>query len=79
MQRLRSRSSSGWPHRHHHSVFLDLDLEKGIVGGQSWERTLVSQAAIVPSRDRGLQRRPRALVWRHRLGHHHRREYGTPS
>ncbi len=26
--------------RHHHSVFLDLDPEKGIVGGQSWERTL---------------------------------------
>lgn len=25
---------------HHHSVFLDLDPEKGIVGGQSWERTL---------------------------------------
>jgi hypothetical protein len=26
--------------RNHHSVFLDLDPEKGIVGGQSWERTL---------------------------------------
>src|SRR5262245_34957552 len=26
--------------RHHHSVFLDLDPEKGIVAGQSWERTL---------------------------------------
>src|SRR5688500_12315153 len=26
--------------RRHHSVFLDLDPEKGIVGGQSWERTL---------------------------------------
>ena len=26
--------------RHHHSVFLDLDPEKGIAGGQSWERTL---------------------------------------
>ncbi|MEN1786434.1 MAG: toll/interleukin-1 receptor domain-containing protein, partial [Bacteroidota bacterium] len=24
----------------HHSVFLDLDPEKGIVAGQSWERTL---------------------------------------
>jgi TIR domain len=27
-------------HQHHHSVFLDLDPEKGIVGGQRWERTL---------------------------------------
>jgi WD40 repeat protein len=27
-------------HREYHSVFLDLDPEKGIVGGQSWERTL---------------------------------------
>jgi TIR domain/Novel STAND NTPase 1 len=27
-------------HHHHHSVFLDLDPEKGIVAGQSWERTL---------------------------------------
>lgn len=26
--------------RQYHSVFLDLDPEKGIVGGQSWERTL---------------------------------------
>src|SRR5262249_25636272 len=26
--------------RNHHSVFLDFDPEKGIVGGQSWERTL---------------------------------------
>ena len=26
--------------REYHSVFLDLDPEKGIVGGQSWERTL---------------------------------------
>ena len=26
--------------RNHHSVFLDLDPEKGIVAGQSWERTL---------------------------------------
>ncbi len=26
--------------QHHHSVFLDLDPEKGIVAGQSWERTL---------------------------------------
>ena len=24
----------------HHSVFLDIDPEKGIVGGRSWERTL---------------------------------------
>jgi hypothetical protein len=27
-------------YHHHHSVFLDLDPEKGIVAGQSWERTL---------------------------------------
>ena len=26
--------------QNHHSVFLDLDPEKGIVAGQSWERTL---------------------------------------
>jgi hypothetical protein len=26
--------------RDHHSVFLDFDPEKGIVGGQNWERTL---------------------------------------
>src|SRR5215510_2712695 len=26
--------------RDYHSVFLDLDPEKGIAGGQSWERTL---------------------------------------
>ena len=26
--------------QHHPSVFLDLDPEKGIVAGQSWERTL---------------------------------------
>jgi WD40 repeat protein len=26
--------------RNHHSVFLDFDPDKGIVGGQSWERTL---------------------------------------
>ena len=28
------------PPRDYHSVFLDLDPEKGIVAGQSWERTL---------------------------------------
>jgi len=27
----------------HHSVFLDLDPEKGIVAGQSWERTLYTK------------------------------------
>src|SRR5262245_32678375 len=26
--------------RDYHSVFLDLDPEKGLIGGQSWERTL---------------------------------------
>src|SRR5215203_4688356 len=38
--------------RHHHSVFLDLYPEKGIVGGQSWERTLYrklrSCRAVIP-------------------------------
>ena len=27
-------------HQNHHSVFLDLDPEKGIIAGKSWERTL---------------------------------------
>lgn len=29
--------------RNHHSVFLDLDPEKGIIAGQSWERTLYAK------------------------------------
>ncbi len=43
----------------HHSVFLDLDPEKGIVAGQSWERTLyrklrACRAVIVVCTDRYL-------------------------
>ena len=38
--RSRKRSERRLDRQHHHSVFLDLDPEKGIVGGQSWERTL---------------------------------------
>ena len=41
------------PPRNHHSIFLDFDPEKGIVAGQSWERTLYRKLRQYGSGDSG--------------------------